>query len=161
MPELIAPTGRLRTAWLEAHEEWGPGVHENGFGLLRTDKVESPSGFEAWVARLADESDLSTYRWIIDDGHVLGGIALRHETHDLVARTGHIGFGIKPSARKRGLAAWALGRMLGEAKALGMDRVLVMCEAGNIASARTIQSLGGSPAQHGDGANDSTWRYWI
>ncbi|MET4097720.1 hypothetical protein [Arthrobacter sp. UYCu712] len=43
MPELIAPTRSLRTAWLEAHEEWGPGVHEDGFGLLQTDKVETPA----------------------------------------------------------------------------------------------------------------------
>lgn len=161
MPELIAPTRRLRTAWLEAHAEWGPGVHEDGFGLLQTDNVDSPAGFEAWVARLAEESGRCTYRWIIDDGHVTGGIALRHETHDLVARSGHIGFGIRPSARRRGLAAWALSRILDEAKVLGMDRVLVMCEAGNVASAKTIESQGGAPADLGDLADDSAWRYWI
>lgn len=157
---MIAPTRRLRTAWLEAHAEWGPGVHEDGFGLLQTDNVDSPAGFEAWMARLADESGRCTYRWIIDDGHVMGGIALRPETHDLVARAGHIGFGIRPSARRRGLAAWALGRMLGEAKVLGMGRVLVMCEAGNVASARTIESQG-ALADLGELADDSAWRYWI
>lgn len=51
--------------------------------------------------------------------------------------------------------------MLGEAKELGMDRVLIMCEAGNIASARTIQSRGGTPAELGNAADDSAWRYWI
>lgn len=100
MPELIAPTRRLRTAWLEAHAEWGPGVHEDGFGLLQTDNVDSLARFEAWVARLAEESGRCTYRWIMGDGHVTGGVALRHETHDLVARSGHIGFGIRTSARR-------------------------------------------------------------
>jgi hypothetical protein len=28
MPELIAPAVRLHAAGLEAHEEWGPGLHE-------------------------------------------------------------------------------------------------------------------------------------
>ncbi|MEU4715850.1 hypothetical protein AB0F73_19625 [Micromonospora purpureochromogenes] len=40
MPELIAPTVHLHAAWLEAHDEWGPGVHEDGFGLLPSDEVE-------------------------------------------------------------------------------------------------------------------------
>ena len=30
---LIAPTTRWHTAWLAAHREWGPGLHEDGFGL--------------------------------------------------------------------------------------------------------------------------------
>ena len=161
LPALIAPTGGLRTAWLEAHGEWGPGVHEDGFGLLETDDVESPAGFAAWMVRLANESGYCTYRWIVDGGQILGGIALRHESHQGVARAGHIGFGIRPSARRRGLAAWALGRMLAEAKALGMERVLVMCEAGNIASAKTIESQGGVPATPGNVADESAWRYWI
>lgn len=161
MPELVPPTRRLHTAWLEAHAEWGHGIHEDGFGLLQTDKVDSPAGFEAWVARLADESGRCSYRWIIDGGDVLGGIALRHEAHGLVARAGHIGFGIRPSARRRGLAAWALGRMLGEAKLLGMDRVLVMCAAGNVASARTIESQGGALAELGNVPEGSVWRYCI
>jgi hypothetical protein len=48
MPELIAPTTRLHAAWLEAHAEWGPGQHEDGFGLGPSDEVASPSGFAAW-----------------------------------------------------------------------------------------------------------------
>jgi predicted acetyltransferase len=160
MPELIAPTTRLHAAWLEAHHEWGPGAHEDGFGLDADDEVESPSGFAAWVAQLADEPDPSrtrcTFRWIVEDGRVLGGIALRHRDDDFTRRAGHIGYGIRPSARRRGLASWALGRMLDLARAAGLGRVLLVCEAGNLASAKTIELNGGvletaRPAR----------RYWI
>ncbi|MDT5025847.1 MAG: hypothetical protein QOE61_2273 [Micromonosporaceae bacterium] len=48
MRELIAPTTRLHTAWLEAHAEWGPGLHEDGFGLVPSDEVDSPAGFATW-----------------------------------------------------------------------------------------------------------------
>src|SRR3954469_8092489 len=109
MPELIAPTLRLEAAWREAHKEWGPGVHEDGFGLWRSDDVDSPAGFATWLTRLGGEpapaSPLDrgrvgcTYRWIVVGDRVLGGIALRHE-HDevLLHAGGHIGYGIRPSA---------------------------------------------------------------
>jgi predicted acetyltransferase len=171
MPELIAPTVRLRAAWLDARDEWGPGAHEDGFGLLPSDEVDSPEGFAAWVRRLTDEADPAkaaatgrtgcTYRWIVEDGRVLGGIALRHGFDDFVLRLGHIGYGVRPSARRRGIATWALGRMLDEARSLGMDRVLVVCEAGNIASARTIERQGGVLEEIRDTGHGAVRRYWI
>ena len=171
MPDLIAPTARLHTAWLEARDEWGPGVHEDGFGLRPSDEVDSPAGFAAWVARLADESDpakaveagrvLCTYRWIVEGDRVLGGIALRHELNDCVLRVGHIGYGIRPSSRRRGLATWALGRMLDEARVLGLDRVLITCEVDNIASVKTIERHGGVLEDVRDTELGTVRRYWI
>ncbi|GAB3938061.1 GNAT family N-acetyltransferase [Micromonospora vulcania] len=172
MPELIAPTVRLHTAWLESHHEWGPGVHEDGAGLLPSDEVESAAGFAAWIARLSDESDPAkplsegrvhcTYRWVVEGDRILGAIALRHELNDYLLRVGgNIGYGIRPSARRRGLATWALGRMLDEARALGLDRVLVTCEEQNIASAKTIERHGGVLEDVRDTELGPARRYWI
>jgi predicted acetyltransferase len=171
VPELIAPAARLHAAWLEARHEWGPGDHEDGFGLRSSDEVDSPTGFAAWVERLAAQSDPAiaggdgrvhcTYRWITEDDRVLGAIALRHELNDRLMLTGHIGYGIRPSARRRGLAAWALGRMLGEARGLGLDRVLVVCEAGNAASAKTIERCGGVLEDTRDTGHGPVRRYWV
>ncbi|MBF6338573.1 GNAT family N-acetyltransferase [Nocardia abscessus] len=170
MPALIAPTTRLHAAWLEAHAEWGPGRHEDGFGLRPSDEVDSPTGFAAWVARLAAESGVAaveatrarcTYRWIVEGDRVLGGIALRHGFDDFVRWAGHIGYGIRPSARRRGLATWALGRMLDEAGNLGMDRVLIVCAADNIASAKTIERRGGVLERILDTELGPARRYWI
>jgi predicted acetyltransferase len=153
---LIAPTTRLHAAWLEGHAEWGPGLHEDGFGLQATDDVETPEGFAAWVARLT--SNQATCRWIVDDGQVLGAIALRHEFNE---RTGHIGYGIRPSARGRGLATWALGQILEEARALAMDRVLLVCLDGNAASAKTIEHNGGVLDEIRQAGTIAVRRYWI
>ncbi|MEV4658580.1 GNAT family N-acetyltransferase [Micromonospora sp. NPDC049301] len=172
MPELIAPTVRRHAAWLEAHDEWGPGLHEDGFGLRTSDEVRSSVGFAAWVGRLADEAEPArplaagrvrcTYRWIVEGDRVLGGIALRHALNDYLLRVaGHIGYGIRPSARRRGLATWALGRMFGEARALGLDRVLVTCEVDNIASAKTIERNGGVLEDIRDTEAGAVRRYWI
>ncbi|MBP0448760.1 GNAT family N-acetyltransferase [Kitasatospora sp. RG8] len=187
MPELIAPTVRLHAAWTRAHEEWGPGHHEDGFGLLPSDETASSEGFAAWVARLADASGgpaqddqaqgdqaegdpavraasdraRCTYRWIVEGDEVLGGIALRHGNGDRVPEFGHIGYGIRPSARRRGLATWALGRMLEEARGLGLDRVLLTCAVGNTASARTITRHGGVFEGIRETRFGAVRRYWI
>lgn len=159
VPKLIAPTLRLHSAWLAAHGEWGPGLHEDGFGLLGNDEVGSAAGFATWLARLSARR--CTYRWIVEGDEVLGGIALRHADADSVGPSGHIGYGIRPSARRRGLATWALGEMLTEARILGLDRVLLVCEAGNVPSARTIERNGGVLESVVDTELGPAWRYWI
>ncbi|MBM0257145.1 GNAT family N-acetyltransferase [Micromonospora sp. 4G55] len=171
MPELIVPTVRLHAAWLEAHAEWGPGQHEDGFGLGPSDEVETPVGFAAWVARLTGEVDRTkatgtgsagcTYRWIVESDRVLGGIALRHGDSDYVRWAGHLGYGIRPSARRRGLATWAVVRMLAEARMRGMDRLLVVCAVDNAASAKTIERCGGVFEGNQDTTFGPVRRYWI
>lgn len=171
MPELIVPTVRLRGAWLEAHAEWGPGPHEDGFGLRSSDEVHTPTGFATWLARLAEQSDpvrtieigrhRCTYRWIVESDRVLGGIALRDGDDDYVSWAGHIGYGIRPSARRRGLGGWALGRVLDEARATGMNRVLAVCAVDNTASVRTIEQCGGAFEGISDSGTGPLRRYWF
>src|SRR5882757_9459296 len=169
MPELILPTTGLHAAFLDCRGDWGPGLHEDGFGLGADDDVDSPNGFAAWVHQrvrlthragdLCPDENHGSPRWIVEDAQVLGGIALRHKFDD---RLGHIGYGVRPSARRRGLASWALGEMLGEARAaLGLDRVLIPCLADNIASARTIERNGGILEGIHDTDNGRVRRYWI
>jgi predicted acetyltransferase len=169
--ELVAPTLRWEDAWREAHREWGPGSHEDGFGLLPDDDVESSAGFTAWLARLARQANRSstlpagkvhcTYRWIVEDDLVLGGIAMRHELNDFNRHLGHIGYGIRPSARRRGLATWAMGEMLCGARRLGLNRVLLVCESDNVASAATIERHGGVLDNEHWPEGDGLRRYWI
>jgi predicted acetyltransferase len=172
MPELIAPTPRLRDSWLDARDEWGRGVHQAGSGLEDFDDVETVAGFAAWTERLRRMSDESlpladgwvhaTYWWIVERDTYLGAISLRHRLNDVLLRAGgHIGYGMRPSARRRGLASWALGAVLDQARARGIDRVLISCEVGNIASARVIERNGGVPEDERDSDLGRIRRYWI
>ncbi|GAA3567688.1 GNAT family N-acetyltransferase [Kribbella ginsengisoli] len=154
---LIAPTVRLHAEWLEAHAEWGPGLHEDGFGIAETDDVESAEGFATWVARLTSQPN-ATLRWILEDNRVQGGIALRHHLHE---QNGHIGYGIRPSARGRGLATWALGEILNHASTLGIPRVMLVCLADNLPSTKTIERHGGVPTDTQHRGDRSVRRYWI
>lgn len=172
MPELVRPTVSLRDSWLAAREEWGRGVHQDGSGLHPEDDVDTVVGFSAWVGRLADKGDVSVpvapgrvhadYWWIAEDDTYLGCITLRHGLNDFLLRVGgHVGYAVRPSARGRGLAAWALRSLLPRARELGLERLLVTCADDNAASARTIENVGGSLEDVRENELRRTRRYWI
>jgi len=172
MPELIPPTAALHEAWLEARDDWGHGVHQDGSGLRPEDDVDTPAGFATWVGRLLRQADTSippdpgrvhaTHFWIAEHGTVFGAISLRHTLTGFLLRAGgHVGYGIRPSARRRGLATWALAEVLPEARALGIGRLLVTCAEDNVGSARTIEKNGGALADVRPTELGMTRRYWI
>jgi predicted acetyltransferase len=172
MPQLIHPTVRLHDSWLAARDEWGPGAEQHGSGLHPDDEVDSDAGFSAWVRRLTCAGDTAVapaagrvhadYWWIVEDQTYLGAITLRHGLNDFLLRAGgHIGYGLRPSARGRGLAAWALRSILPRAQQLGLGRVLLTCDDGNTASARTIEKAGGVLEDIRQTELGLTRRYWI
>jgi len=104
----------------------------------------------------------ATYWWIVEGDTYLGAIDLRHRLNDILLEAGgHIGYSIRPSARRRGLATWALGAVLPEARGLGLKRVLLTCTHGNTASARTIEHNGGVLEDVRETAIGTKCRYWI
>ena len=159
MPELVEPDAELHSAWRECHREWGPGLHEDGFGIGPDDEVDSAAGFAAWVASVRARP--ARLWWIVEHEVVLGGIVLRPFANDQVLRTGHIGYGVRPSARGQGVATWALGRVLRHAREAGMGRVLLVCADDNAASIRTIERAGGVLSATVDDGHRLVRRYWI
>jgi predicted acetyltransferase len=171
---LVDPTKRLHESWLESRDEWGRGEHQAGSGLWSAEHldVDTLAGFSAWLDLLRREADTSvppepgkvhaSYWWIVEGETYLGAITERHEHNDFLLEVGgHIGYGVRPSARGRGLARWALAAVLPRAAALGLERVLVTCDDDNVASIRTIESNGGVLEDvRGTGAERKR-RYWI
>ncbi len=113
-------------------------------------------------AEAEPEGPRCTYRWIVEDGTVLGGIAVGHQLNEfrLHAR-GQVGYGVRPSARGRGVATWALGEMLSVVREVGLMRVLVVCSEDNIASGRVIERCGGVLADVCLTDLGTARRYWI
>ena len=86
----------------------------------------------------------STYWLVRDDGEVVGVSNFRHTLTDKLRREGgHIGYGVRPSARRSGVATELLRQTLGRAREMGLHEVLVTCAKGNEGSVRTIQANGG------------------
>ena len=89
---------------------------------------------------------------------ILGFIAIRHRlTTYLFDQGGHIGYSVRPSARRQGIASAALELGLTEARGLGISPVLVTCDEDNVASRRTIEKAGGQYENSVEGKR----RYWI
>jgi predicted acetyltransferase len=168
--ELVRPSPAYFPSFRDALHEWS-GAHQDGAGVRDAAALTDRDGFERWVDQLvaeestpASESHVTcTYWWIVEGDEYLGSIALRHELNEyLRAFGGHIGYGIRPSARGRGLASAALGRVLGAASARGMPEVLLTCDVDNPASRRVIERNGGrheDTVTDGDGHRLERW--WI
>ncbi|WP_409485022.1 GNAT family N-acetyltransferase [Arsenicicoccus dermatophilus] len=173
MPELRVPTPRLHASWLESLQEWGRGVHQDGAAVHPDTDHDDPEAFAAWVEQLLLQADPTTERpsgyvpatnrWIVEDDTYLGAIQLRHTLNPhLLEVGGHIGYGIRPSARGRGLATWALREVLDLARRLDLDSVLLTCDDTNLASAAVIERNGGEledVREHAPG--ERVRRYWI
>jgi predicted acetyltransferase len=95
---------------------------------------------------------------------IVGECPIRHHlTPALEDVGGHIGYQIAPSARRHGYATRALALALPEARTLGLERVLLTCNADNLPSVRVIERNGGTLASESFSTITGTLvrRYWI
>lgn len=96
-------------------------------------------------------------------GQIVGRSSIRHALNEFLAREGgHIGYGVGKGHRRRGYATEILRQSLIIARAVGIDRVLLTCDDGNLGSSAVIQRCGGmfeSLVETESGP--AKWRYWI
>jgi predicted acetyltransferase len=98
------------------------------------------------------------------DGQVVGRVSIRHDLNAYLAQVGgHIGYGVRPGFRRRGYATGILRQSLAVAASIGLERVLVTCDADNVGSAKVIQNCGGvlENVVPGSDAAVPKCRYWV
>ena len=176
MPELAAPTIRVHASFLAAMAEFqaeglgsagdssmtGRMIHAFGGGW------QQPAVFGQYVRWLRDQGRddaprtagyvPSTTLWWVSGDEYLGRISIRHRlTPDLLDQAGHIGYDIRPSARRRGHATAMLAAALPVANTLGIDPALVTCDEDNVGSRKVIE------ANHGvlEDKRGIKLRFWV
>ena len=86
----------------------------------------------------------STYWLVEDSGRVVAVSNLRHRLNAFLSELGgHIGFGVRPSARRQGFATEVLRLTLTEAREMGIESVFLTCDKGNVGSEKAILRNGG------------------
>ena len=92
----------------------------------------------------------------------VGAVNIRHYLNDKLRFSGgHIGDGIRPSERGKGLGTEMIALALEECRKLGISEVLMCCKKTNLASARTIEKNGGVLENEVLDDGVSVLRYWI
>ena len=93
---------------------------------------------------------------------MVGAVNIRHYLNEaLLLNGGHIGDGVRPSERRKGIATKMIALALEECRKLGIEKVLMVCDKENIGSAKSIQLNGGILENEVavDGVVEQ--RYWI
>lgn len=125
--------------------------------------------FEGWCASLnltdPTPDKVPSTAWLCleeESGQMVGAVDVRHQLNDsLLLNGGHIGDGVRPSRRREGIGTRIVAMALEECRNLGIQRVLMVCDRENIASAKTILRNGG--VLENEILVEGVWeqRYWI
>ena len=105
----------------------------------------------------------STFFCLDEDRDIfVGAVNIRHYLNEALLRDGgHIGDGVRPSERRKGIATKMIGLALDECRKLGIDRVLMVCDKDNIGSAKSIINNGGVLENEITVEGVVEQRYWI
>lgn len=146
--EILKPTLRLTPSYLEFIEE----MRLKGEVIWEGMAPSAEEDLEEFVARLNWEEvhsrpglvPKSTYWGVIDGAKVVGRIVLRHHLNEKLRELGgNIGYEVRPSARRCGVAKEMLRKLLETPKAKEIGRLLMTCSPSNEASNKLILASGG------------------
>ncbi|MDT5031460.1 MAG: hypothetical protein QOC94_1631 [Actinoplanes sp.] len=176
VPQLSLPPERVHRSFLAAMAEFrdegrgDPADHTMIGGELREfgHRWATPEGFAEYVgwlrAQALEDSPRpegyvpSTTLWWVQDDDYLGRVAIRHRlTAHLLDLGGHIGYDVRPSARRRGHATAMLRAALPAAHGLGIPSALLTCDVTNIASRKVVEANGGIF----DDQRGEKLRFWV
>ncbi len=159
--------------YLEENVEYHSNLNSTG----SMDNCLDGMTYEEWLLELERRKDIEYLNRINrcqsktffvvreSDNKIVGMINVRYHISEDKLKTwaSHIGYGIRPTERRKGYAKIALYLGLLEEQKLGEDRILLLCDVDNIGSNKTILSLGGELEKTKLDAYDDTMTnyYWI
>ncbi|HAX72398.1 MAG TPA: GNAT family N-acetyltransferase [Firmicutes bacterium] len=167
--KLVTPTIEHKEAWIDivteieaAGEKMTPLALKgdtDDFDTFLEGALKNAQGIDLPMGRVR-----ATVLFLIKEGEpkILGAIDIRHDLNEYLLKVGgHIGYGIRPSERKKGYATVMLHLALTYCKELGLERVLITCDKTNIGSAKTMIKNGAMLENEIEHNGIVTQRYWI
>lgn len=154
--------------YIKEFQDYGSTI--NGVGGLK----RYIGDYDGWLKKLEEDRTripskekvpAETFMLIREnDNKLLGIVNIRLCLNDiLLEHGGHIGYGIRPTERRKGYATYQLYKALEFCDEKGLDKVLVTCDKSNIGSAKTIQNAYGVLENEIIDPTDGEviQRYWI
>lgn len=151
---LVKPTKEFEEKAIEYKKEHFENGENEIHGCSQWDKTDS---YNKWIKQLDDNSKKETVAkdWTISstffgvrelDNKIIGMIDIRHELNSDFLRNyaGNIGYGVRPTERRKGYASQMLKKALEYCKdEIGLEKVMVNCYKSNEPSRKTILNAGG------------------
>ena len=148
--ELVTPTikyKRKAIKYIKEHNKYSSRI--NGSGLL----YDYLDNYEGWLKKLDYERNIVTDNVFVpnetyflvrtNDNKIIGMVNLRTELNERVKNSyGSIGYGIRPTERRKGYNKINLYLTLLECQRRGIKNVILSCEKDNIASSKSMLALG-------------------
>lgn len=154
--------------YIEEHINAGSNINGSG-GLHRY-----LDNYQGWLEKLEQDRKCvpneqrvpaETYYLVReDDNKIIGMINIRLVLNERLQQCGgHIGYGIRPSERNKGYNKINLYLALLRCQNLGIKEVILDCDSSNLASSRTMESLGGIRIDeyYSEQEQCQVWRYII
>ena len=102
--------------------------------------------YKEWLEKLNDDESGKNEEWgisetylLLNDNRVVGMLNIRYTlSEDKAEKFGHIGYGVRPSERRKGYATYMLKEALKKCREKNMTEVILGCYEDNIASRKTI-----------------------
>lgn len=174
MPKLVLPSVKYKNSFIKdflpglgksvmEYDSWGKYLNKN---LLKKDFA----GYVKFIKQQSKGRNLpngyipQSIFWLVDENKLLGILSLRHRlTTHLKKIGGHIGYEITPKYRGRGYGNLILKLALKKAKAMGIKKALLTCNATNIRSKKVIIKNGGKYEGKAKQPNGLPYklRFWI
>lgn len=172
MVRLVLPSVKYKKSFLAAVREF---KKENNWYVLSINiPIEDvEKNFPAYVQRTKNLSKgiglvkgyvPETVFWLVNGNTFIGRTSIRHKlTKHLRLIGGHVGYEIRPTERKKGYGKKILELTLPKARKLGIQKVLVTCDATNMASKKIIEHCSGvlEDARSQGKGKPKKLRFWI
>lgn len=166
--KLIEPTVNLEKSYIDYIYEWENSAEQIVPFASRKNRLNYHQLLDNWRNDKTDKAYKrgfvpATLYFLVDETErIYGALHFRQELNEYLLKTGgHIGYGIRPSERKKGYASEMLSSALQIGKQHNFEKVLITCNKDNIASAKTIVKNGGILENEVYEDGEITQRYWI